>query len=45
MKVKKGDNLVAIETSEGYLLMPYDPAIEEQLRAGHDFMTNRAWLS
>ena len=38
LKVKKGDSLYAIETSEGYLLTPYDPAIEEQLKAGGDFM-------
>ena len=38
LKVKKGDSLYAIETSEGYLLTPYDPAIEEQLKAGRDFM-------
>ena len=38
LKVQKGDSLYAIETSAGYLLTPYDPAIEEQLKAGRDFM-------
>jgi putative addiction module antidote len=38
LKVGKGDSLFAIETAEGYLLTPYDPAIEEQLKAGRDFM-------
>jgi putative addiction module antidote len=38
MKVQKGESLYAIETPEGYLLTPYDPAIEEQLVAGRDFM-------
>jgi putative addiction module antidote len=38
LKVKKGDSLFAIETPEGYLLTPYDPAIENQLKAGRDFM-------
>lgn len=38
MKVKKGDTLFAIETSEGYLITPYDPAIAEQLEVGRDFM-------
>jgi putative addiction module antidote len=38
LKVGKGDSLFAIETSEGYLLTPYDPAVEEQLEAGRDFM-------
>jgi len=28
----------AIETAEGYLLTPYDPAIEEQLKAGQEFV-------
>ena len=38
LKVEKGDTLYAIETPEGYLLTPYDPAIEEQLQVGRDFM-------
>jgi putative addiction module antidote len=38
LKVGKGDSLFAIETSEGYLLTPYDPAVEGQLEAGRDFM-------
>jgi putative addiction module antidote len=38
MKVEKGDTLYAIETPGGYLLTPYDPAIEEQLKAGQQFM-------
>ena len=37
-KVEKGDVLYAIETPEGYILTPYDPAIEEQLEAGREFM-------
>jgi putative addiction module antidote len=38
LKVEKGDILYAIETAEGYLLTPFDPAIDEQLAAGRDFM-------
>jgi putative addiction module antidote len=38
LKVEKGDVLYAIETPEGYLLTPYDPAIQEQLEAGREFM-------
>ena len=38
MKVQKGDTLFAIETREGYLITPYDPAIAEQLDAGREFM-------
>ncbi len=37
MKVEKGDTLYAIETAEGYLITPYDPAIEDQLQAGREF--------
>ncbi|MEQ1888737.1 MAG: AbrB/MazE/SpoVT family DNA-binding domain-containing protein [Alphaproteobacteria bacterium] len=38
LKVEKGDTLYAIETPEGYLLTPFDPAIDEQLEAGRQFM-------
>jgi putative addiction module antidote len=38
LKVGKGDTLYAIETAEGYLLTPYDPAIADQLKAGRQFM-------
>ena len=38
MKVEKGDTLFAIETREGYLITPYDPAIAEQIDAGREFM-------
>ncbi len=38
LKVEKGDTLYAIETTEGYLITPYDPAIADQLDAGREFM-------
>ena len=38
LKVERGDTLFAIETTEGYLITPYDPAIADQLEAGRDFM-------
>ena len=38
MKVGKGDTLYAIETPGGYLLTPYDPAIDDELKAGRKFM-------
>ena len=38
MKVEKGDTLYAIETAEGYLITPYDPAVEDELKAGREFM-------
>ena len=39
LKVKEGDRLFAVETPVGYLLTPYDPAVEEQLAAGREFMS------
>jgi putative addiction module antidote len=38
MKVRKGDTLYAIETAEGYLITPYDPAIADQIEVGREFM-------
>lgn len=38
LKVEKGDRLYAIETKDGYLITPYDPAIAEELEAGREFM-------
>ncbi len=39
LKVEKGDQLFAVETPSGYLLTPYDPSIEEQLKLGREFMS------
>jgi putative addiction module antidote len=38
LKVETGDALYAVETADEYWLTPYDPAIEEQLRLGQEFM-------
>lgn len=38
LKVGKGDDLYAVETAEGYLLTPYDPAIAEEVKLGGRFM-------
>lgn len=38
MKVERGDTLHVVETPEGYLLTPYDPAIAAQVEAGREFM-------
>jgi putative addiction module antidote len=38
LKVGEGDNLYAIETVEGYLLTPTDPAIAEEIKFGERFM-------
>lgn len=38
MNVKQGDTLFAVETPDGYLLTPFDPEVDEQVRAGREFM-------
>ncbi len=38
LKVGKGDALYAVETAEGYLLTPYDPAIAGEIKLGERFM-------
>ena len=38
LKLEKGDSVFITETPDGYAITPYDPAVEEQLQAGRDFM-------
>jgi hypothetical protein len=38
LTVAQGDTLLATETPSGYLLTPYDPAVEGQLEMGRAFM-------
>ena len=38
MKLSRGDRLHVVETPDGYLLTPYDPAIAAQVEAGRVFM-------
>jgi len=38
LKAERGDSLFAIEAPEGYLLTPYDPTVEEQVKVGRDFI-------
>jgi len=38
MNVKQGDTLFAVETPDGFLLTPFDPEVEEQVRLGREFM-------
>jgi len=38
MNVKQGDTLFAVETSDGFLLTPYDPELERQLAIGREVM-------
>lgn len=38
LKLGQGDVLLAVETPQGYLLTPYDPEVEEELKIGREFM-------
>lgn len=38
LKLEKGESIFLTETPEGYVVTPYDPALEEQMAAGRDFM-------
>ena len=38
LKIDKGDTVFLTETSGGFKLTPYDPAIEEQLKLGREIM-------
>ena len=38
LKAGEGDQLLAIETPNGYLLTSYEPGLEEELRLGREFM-------
>jgi putative addiction module antidote len=38
LKIEKGDQVFMVETKDGYLLTPYDPSLDEQLKLGRDFM-------
>jgi putative addiction module antidote len=38
LKVKRGDELFAVETPDGYLVTSYDPTVAEQVRLGRQLM-------
>jgi putative addiction module antidote len=38
LKVEKGDTLFVTDTPGGIALTPYDPALDEQLALGREFM-------
>jgi len=38
LKLEKGESIFLTETPEGYVVTPYDPALDEQMTAGRDFM-------
>jgi putative addiction module antidote len=38
LKLEKGDTVFVTEVPNGVTLTPYDPTLEEQLKAGREFM-------
>lgn len=38
LHVEKGDTLYLTESPQGFSLTPYDPSLEEELKAGREFM-------
>lgn len=38
LKLEKGDMVFVTDAVNGVMLTPYDPALEEQLKAGREFM-------
>jgi putative addiction module antidote len=38
LKLEKGGTVFVTETPDGFALTPYDPKLEEQLKAGREFM-------
>jgi putative addiction module antidote len=38
LKLEKGDTVYVTETPDGFAFTPYDPAFEEQLTLGREFM-------
>jgi putative addiction module antidote len=38
LKLGKGDTVFVTEAANGVTLTPYDPALEEELRLGREFM-------
>jgi len=38
MKLAKGESIFLTETPEGYVVTPYDPALDEEMQAGREFM-------
>ena len=38
LKLSKGESVFLTESKEGFILTPYDPALEEEISAGREFM-------
>lgn len=38
LKLAKGESVFLTECTDGFILTPYDPALEEEISAGREFM-------
>ena len=38
LKLEKGDTVFVTDAANGVMLTPYDPALDEQIAAGREFM-------
>ena len=38
MKLQKGETVFLTESADGFILTPYNPALEEEITAGREFM-------
>ena len=38
LKLQKGETVFLTESAEGFILTPYNPALEEEITAGRKFM-------
>ena len=38
LKLQKGESVFLTECADGFILTPYDPALDEELNAGREFM-------
>jgi len=38
LRLEKGQSVFVTETSEGMVLTPYNPSLEEEIQAGREFM-------
>jgi putative addiction module antidote len=40
LRLEKGQSVFLTETPDGLVLTPYDPALDEQIKAGREFMSD-----
>ncbi len=38
LKLQKGESVFLTECADGFILTPYDPALDEELNAGREFV-------